>query len=1408
MKVFGSKRKEQFHREDSKIPNTTPKLRRASPREQNRNVDSSEPSEIRDDVSTRSGDDSTTSAGTKTHWSSQVRSSSPKKQRGQTHVSLTETLLDLPQLEVRTSTKTTRYKIPSPRRWLTRKKELRQEVDDSLSPVHHPRTLRRVGSTDSFQGFSRFRRIDKSFCHNNDDDDDDDAQKIVTGPPGRLGRHLTGPPRRIIAPQEDGKQRQSKNDIPNVLSSGSVEPMLPPFATKPKAEQDTSPDKKNDEDESENLTSPPRQLTVQQQNELQSTLKLDLQKVLSSGSVDPVLHPQSGKVLHRIDLSEPRRKRRIPNVLSSGSVEPMLPPRGAKVEEEEEEAKEEVVDAYVLASGSVDPIVPPRAGQTHQEGAVEEALHASQDDGSIMINDTASEILTGPPGHLTTNREEAKKETIDGKPTVKKVSGKPSLPLPPRNDRWSVPTVSGAMSFGSAQPRFPPRESDQSKKEDGNVRGIRSLDSFFHPNPRSEELEPHEAFETHFIEQNSISTPVLQAATPSKESFGEPMEHSSSGNDAGKNTSKSVREPGKEKTGGDSMNQVAERRPTSPVDFETADVDEIEKALANEPSHSFEKMGPPRKLEGCNLSEDFVAEALSSVGGGERTGDNLDHIDPNGVKNVSSDSSEASAKPTIQSNTDDSASIKTEGEEEATLDAMKKVNSESYEAFEALVEAPSEQGSVKGPPLVLEPPSFSANSSTEEEEEDGTAPTTEMTDSTTEPKHVDPESYQDFEAIVNAPSSSSAVLLQKDIPKVHNAAPLAPQQNPMSIINGIAFNPFAKAKKTFSNRVIETRVASPVNFEDVEAVEQMLKEAPTQSFAEQAPPTVQALETGEPKTKANAPEKGFFGSGGPWQPWLLFRSDTAPLENVRAKSEEEEEGEGEEVVVDEVEMTIFSNDGISNDGISNDGKIETTSSIESDVFTDFDFMCGYNREQQEEKQPEKQSITDNSEMSDGPDDLEVPQYEQDMPNEPSGSIAGNDSFSTWNFFTRGSNLRELKNALLSNEEKRAANLPGDDEEPNNWSEKAQAILPSLGLMLFSILFLGFLYSFIKHKFSLFDRDFFVDWERQMNVAFVGGAYLVINDIPRLTQALSNHHMTQNSVLHPSVGSVAYILETGNGMYYQWKTDEAFAGTHVNGYGFNVADYDFGLCTVKQLLYGQDQNIADGTYENDGRNPCIQDEYYLERMEETLSQRYISWDYVVIADQTKRMAVEEAREYTTEALVDSYAPMLSYSGAIPVILDTHAFWANDMNSTMDGFDIPSFQALIYDGAVEYAEALASVLPKEQAPIIAPAGLAFLLVYEDDESKWEKLIASDGIHASVHGSYLVACVIYATVYGHLPEKGHSTRDIEDLFAKSRKLYDDNIEYPTTQEASYYRKIARRAVLFGEMPASFTIDEEARQ
>ena len=356
---------------------------------------------------------------------------------------------------------------------------------------------------------------------------------------------------------------------------------------------------------------------------------------------------------------------------------------------------------------------------------------------------------------------------------------------------------------------------------------------------------------------------------------------------------------------------------------------------------------------------------------------------------------------------------------------------------------------------------------------------------------------------------------------------------------------------------------------------------------------------------------------------------------------------------------------------------------------------------------------------------------------------------------------------------------------------------------FAAMTLGMAYGVYANRYKFTDVDFMVDWSIDLNVAFIGNAYLFVNDVPRLMEAISEGHIYSQSVIHPTSGSLANILLTGNGMYQQWHTSEAFLENFTNYYGYNESIYDFGFCTVAQLLMGYDEILSYGNknknYYNDGKNPCIMDETYFEYtnaiLEDNTTDYSSTWDYVVLVDQTKRMAFKDARKETVYSLANAYGPLLNASGAVPVIVDTHAFWSD--NTNMTGLQsVEYFQSLIYDGVEDYVEALAAVLPDWQYPVVAPVGLAYLTVYEERPLLWQKLFINDNIHSSVHGSYLFACVLYATLYGHMPDKKTASK-VEYLFADSRKLV-GKLEYPSEAESYYYRNVARRVALRGFVPS----------
>jgi hypothetical protein len=318
--------------------------------------------------------------------------------------------------------------------------------------------------------------------------------------------------------------------------------------------------------------------------------------------------------------------------------------------------------------------------------------------------------------------------------------------------------------------------------------------------------------------------------------------------------------------------------------------------------------------------------------------------------------------------------------------------------------------------------------------------------------------------------------------------------------------------------------------------------------------------------------------------------------------------------------------------------------------------------------------------------------------------------------------------------------------------------------------------------------------RNITVAFVGNRFLAINDLPRMMEAMSLGAWTQQSCLH-SRGSLVSILETGNGMYTLWQTNAA--------YNLSLGVYDYGACTVEQLFEGSDGNLLyqnqNGAYYNDGRNPCFQSDDYFYYTDEL--ENKTMYDYVIFSDHAKRMAVEATRELALSELQLTYAKYLENDGAIPVIVSPHAFWSQ--NNNMTGMtDVATFTSLIYDGSLQYAQTLQDILPSSQKARVAPVSLAFLTVYEEDPDLWSLLTDVYDIHPSVFGSYLIGCVLYATITGKMPQK-ELGEDVESLFVNARAMTGAvDWGYPDSDQAEYLWEVARRVTKEGHKPSTLAL------
>lgn len=337
---------------------------------------------------------------------------------------------------------------------------------------------------------------------------------------------------------------------------------------------------------------------------------------------------------------------------------------------------------------------------------------------------------------------------------------------------------------------------------------------------------------------------------------------------------------------------------------------------------------------------------------------------------------------------------------------------------------------------------------------------------------------------------------------------------------------------------------------------------------------------------------------------------------------------------------------------------------------------------------------------------------------------------------------------------------------------------------------------------------------KINVAFVGNSMQFVNDLPRFMQAISGeshqggYNIEQDSCLHGSL-KFKSLLKKGNGMRHKWNTPSSLLSEDPD-------IYDYGACTVAQLILGYDSNLQAGNaneyYKNDGKNPCFKSQDYYDYLMEKYDGTTIpQWDFVVLNDQSLRPAIEEKRSESLYVLEESYVPMLLESGAIPVFYATHGYDSTYVNVTEMG-GVAQFTSDVFEGYRQYAEMMEEYLPSSQRPRIAPVGLAFLVVYEENPEMYEKLFFVDGYHPSPHGSYLMGCVLYATLYGYMPGNAALPAIPETLWSRARRMQIGNkhvMPFPTYEEAIYLYSVARKIMIYGARPETWVryfVDSES--
>ena len=109
-----------------------------------------------------------------------------------------------------------------------------------------------------------------------------------------------------------------------------------------------------------------------------------------------------------------------------------------------------------------------------------------------------------------------------------------------------------------------------------------------------------------------------------------------------------------------------------------------------------------------------------------------------------------------------------------------------------------------------------------------------------------------------------------------------------------------------------------------------------------------------------------------------------------------------------------------------------------------------------------------------------------------------------------------------------------------------------------------------------------------------------------------------------------------------------------------------------------------------------------------------------------------------------------------------------------------------------EKLQNAMSTLERPVrIAPAGLAFEHIFKsipgnasEDGTDFSRLYEEDGTHPSLEGSYLVACVVYATMTGHDP-RSLATRVGPPEIALARRQTLQQVAYETVQTFNQQNK-----------------------
>lgn len=146
-----------------------------------------------------------------------------------------------------------------------------------------------------------------------------------------------------------------------------------------------------------------------------------------------------------------------------------------------------------------------------------------------------------------------------------------------------------------------------------------------------------------------------------------------------------------------------------------------------------------------------------------------------------------------------------------------------------------------------------------------------------------------------------------------------------------------------------------------------------------------------------------------------------------------------------------------------------------------------------------------------------------------------------------------------------------------------------------------------------------------------------------------------------------------------------------------------------------------------------------------------WDYVVLQEQSQTLGfpIQNVEKQRSLLAAEQLHEAIVATGAKTVLMMTWGFAAGDKDNPELYPDFPTMSAAMESG---YTNLAGSLRKSGHAPLMAPAGIAFRLIYEQALRRGQDPLKSrfgelyqDDRHHSLAGAYLVAATIAATITG---------------------------------------------------------------